>query len=586
MNFKNIFAPIRDLHIPTRKEFYTASQTLTRREWLFVVTLLGILLVSTTIILEKINTHFMVNIPTSGGTVTEGIVGTPRFINPLLAISDADKDVTALVYSGLMRRTDTGTLIPDLAALYTTSDDGLTYTFTLKKGLTFHDGTLIKASDVVYTITKAKDPTIKSPERINWEGVSVSAPDDTTVVFELKQKYAPFLQNTTLGILPEHVWKDIADDQFNFSDHNSMAIGSGPYKITQIKKTSSGIPSVYTLSAFNKFALGKPYITKRVFRFYDNEHDVVNALQTGAVSAINSISPEKASSLKTAGYTVLTSPLPRVFGIFLNQTQAPIFTDDAVLAAMKIAINKDRIISEVLAGFGEPLDGPIPPHVIPGISTPSSGTGGTVADAQAILEKAGWKKNQNGIYEKKSKTSTTQLTFSIATGDTPELKRTAELVKEDLGAIGMDVELKVFEIGVLNQNVIRPRKYDALLFGQIVTNESDLYAFWHSSQRADPGLNIALYANAIADATLEKANGTLDDATRRGLYESFQTQVMKDSRAIFLYAPDFTYVSTITLPNITLANIISPSDRFLESYKEYLVTDHVWKIFAPQETEQ
>ena len=97
----------------------------------------------------------MVEVPAYGGSFTEGIIGIPRFINPLIAVSDADRDLTLLAYSGLMRATASGTLIPDLALNYEISDDGLVYTFTIKDTAVFHDGTPVTADDVIFTITKA-----------------------------------------------------------------------------------------------------------------------------------------------------------------------------------------------------------------------------------------------------------------------------------------------------------------------------------------------------------------------------------------------------------------------------------------------
>jgi peptide/nickel transport system substrate-binding protein len=164
---------IREFKIPKKGDMEVAIQSFSKKEWSIFVGLIIVTMVSAVIILQKINLHFMVEIPAYGGTLSEGIIGTPRFINPILAISDADKDLSALVYSGLMKRTADGTLIHDLAESHTISDDELTYTFKLKQGLVFHDGTPITADDVIYTINQAKDPLIKSPRKINWEGVTV-----------------------------------------------------------------------------------------------------------------------------------------------------------------------------------------------------------------------------------------------------------------------------------------------------------------------------------------------------------------------------------------------------------------------------
>ena len=122
----------------------------------------------------------MVSIPDHGGSISEGIIGTPRFVNPVLANSPADLDLTALIYSGLMRRNEAGVLIPDLAESYEMSKDGLSYTFTLKNKILFHDSKPVTADDVIFTINKAKDGVIKSPHKVDWDFCLASPTLDMT----------------------------------------------------------------------------------------------------------------------------------------------------------------------------------------------------------------------------------------------------------------------------------------------------------------------------------------------------------------------------------------------------------------------
>ena len=156
-------------------------------------------------ILENINKSYMVKIPMEGGSVSEGIIGTPRFINPILANSMVDKDLVSLIYSGLMRKNSDGKLIPDLAEKYEISKDGLTYTFTLKDNIYFQDEKPVTVDDVIFTINKIKDPIIKNSKKGNWDGVSIEKVNKKTIKFVLKQPYAFFLNNTTLGIMPAYL---------------------------------------------------------------------------------------------------------------------------------------------------------------------------------------------------------------------------------------------------------------------------------------------------------------------------------------------------------------------------------------------
>ncbi len=575
---KKIITFFKEFKIPKKEEARKALASFSKKEFYIFFSLFLVLSVSTIAILLRINTLFTMQVPAPGGTITEGIIGIPRFINPVLAVSDADKDMTALIYSGLMKKDGAGNIIPDLAASYEVSKDNLTYTFTLKENIFFHDKEPVTADDVVYTITQIKDASIKSPKKVSWEGVTVEKIDDKTVQFVLKTPYAPFIENATVGILPSHLWKNVPVEQFSFTDFNTEAIGSGPYKISATAKSSSGVPESYELEPAKRF-MSESYLKNLVIRFYSNEKELVDAIQSGAVDDINSISPESASMLAAQGYRVETSVLPRVFGLFFNQSQAPLFVDKNVVAALEMAVNKKRVIDEVLRGYGVAIDSPVPAHFLGNETSDDEASIGSVEDARALLAKNGWKAGTDGVLEKTANKKTTRLAFSISTGDTPELKRAAELLKEDFEKLGAAVELKIFDIGNLNQSIIRPRKYDALFFGQVISHESDLFAFWHSSQRNDPGLNIAMYTSARADALLESSLVTLAKEDRVAIYQKFQTEVQKDEPALFIYSPKFIYVVSDALTGLDLSNVTAPSDRLANVADWYVETENIWKIF-------
>ncbi len=583
------FRFIRNISFPKKQELQTAVHSFSLKEWVIVSALFTVLTISALLIVNHLNNYFLVTVPTEGGTLNEGIIGTPRFINPVLAISDADRDLTTLVYSGLMKKMPSGEVVPDLADHYDISKDLLTYTFTLKDDIFFHDNSRVTAFDVVFTINKAKDPVIKSPRGVNWQGVDVTALDEKTVQFTLKQPYATFLENATIGILPSHIWKNVPSDEFSFSDFNTNAIGSGPYKIASVTK-SSGIPRYFKLSNFNKYIFGKPYIQTLGIRVYANENDLVSGFKSGEVTQISSITPEIATELKKQGYNIQTTVLPRIFGLFFNQNESHVFTDKNVIKAFNLAIDRNRIVQTVLSGYGVPIDSPIPVGMIGNNISSSDGNDTTPLqssseDAKNILITDGWKAGTDGILKKtiigsKGKKENVQLSFSIATGDTPELKNATLLIKEDLEKIGAHVDVSVLSIGDLNQNVIRPRKYDALFFGEIVNHESDLFAFWHSSQIKDPGLNIALYANPKADKLLADALGAIDEDTRNSKYTQFETILKNDTPAVFIYSPEFIYATDRGVENMAITHVSIASDRFSGIVNWYMEKDHVWKWFA------
>ena len=570
--------------LPKKDEVEKAISSFSKKEWIIFSILVTILTVSTLSILQSINKSFLVSVPMKGGIISEGIIGTPRFINPVLALSDTDNDLATLIYSGLMRKNEDGSIVGDLAENIEASKDGLSYTITLKDKIFFHDNTPITADDVVFTINAVKDPIIKSPRKSNWDGINIEKIDEKTIKFNLKQSYASFLDNLTLGIMPKKIWEN---SPIELNDANINPVGSGPYMVYKVNKTSSGTVDSYELISFKKFSLGEPYLKNIDLYFYPNESSLISAYENGVVDQISSITPEDAQVLKEKNYRIESAVLPRIFGLFFNQNQNQVFTSKYVRQAIDQAIDKEKIVNEVLLGYGIAIEDPIPPNII---SYQKLNTDVNISQeqrtkkAQDILAKDGWKIGPSGFLEKnvvvKKKKSNQILEFSISTGNTPDLVKSAELIKQDLSAIGMKVDVKTFDIGNLNQGVIRPRKYDVLLFGQIINHESNLLAFWHSSQRNDPGLNVAMYTNAKVDKILESAFVTTDEKARIKKYAQFEDEIKKDIPAVFLYSPKFIYAVSKNLKGLNIDHLISPSNRFLNSYEWYTEVDNVWKIFA------
>lgn len=590
---------IKDLKNYKKKELLDAAASLSSKQFFILATSVFIAVVCGFIMLAKVNAAFMVSVPVSGGEITEGIVGVPTLVNPVAALSDADKDLTSLVYSGLMRKDQDGDFIPDLAESYTISPDGRIYTFIIKKDAKFHNGKKVTADDIVFTIERIKDPIVKSPRKPAWEGVTISKTDEHTVVFTLSQPYISFLDNTTIGILPSGVWKNVNVSEFNISPLNTKAIGSGPYKVVSVTKNNDGIPERYELERFNHFALGKPLIKKINIVSFANEKDLIKALTNGSVDQAGGISSENMEELKKDKFGITTSTLPRIFGIFYNGDTNKIFNDSTVVKALDLAIDRQEIVDAVLSGYGSVIHNPVPDRIIQDEQTDKFKRS-KIDEANDILEKAGWIKGEDGIRAKGGTAAKTitkkvgsrkvteqvkatagqRLTFSLTTGDAPELKQAAALIKDQLSLIGVEVDIKkVYETGQLNQ-LIRAREYEALFFGQVVNHESDLYSFWHSSQKSDPGLNIAMYTNKKVDTILESVQKTLAFEDRIEKYESLKEEFNSNIPALLIYSPEYIYVTSPTLYNIRLDNISTPSDRFTYVYQWAADTDKVWKVFT------
>jgi peptide/nickel transport system substrate-binding protein len=552
------------------------SASLTERVIFFI--LIISLLLSTISIIWKINESFMVEVPSSGGKLIEGVIGLPRFINPLLANSNTDKDLTSLVYSGLLRNDPELGLIPDLAEKYEISEDNLIYSFTLKEGLTFQDGAPLTTDDIEFTIEKTQDNLLKSPQRVIWDGVTVNKIDKLNIQLILKQPYSPFLENTTLGILPKHLWNEITSEQFAFSRFNTEPIGAGPYRFLKTKRDTSGIFKSYSLVSFSKYSLGEPYLSEIIFKFYSNQETLIEAYEAHNIESAGAIPPKAIETLKRSGVNIKQATLPRVFGVFFNQNQSAVLLNDEVRKALNISVDRERIVQEVFDGYALPLEGPLPQSKYSLIQTDPSEklASSSIEIAREILANNKWKLNDEGFLAKK----TALLKFTIATSNAPELKAAAKIIKENWTELGADVELQIFETSDLNQDVIRPREYDTLLFGEVINRSMDLFAFWHSSQRNDPGLNIAMYANITTDKLLNDIRETQDEKEKETKYKELQKEIAKDIPAVFLYSPNFIYLIPAKIKNVNLTNLNTSTDRFANIHKWYIKTNKVWRIFS------
>jgi len=584
--------------VPFLARFERLLSSFSPAERLLLYTLSIVLAISAFVLVVETSHNFSVIVPAEGGSLTEGEIGPARFINPVLALSQADQDLTDLVYSGLMRAEADGSYVPDLAESYTISPDGTTYTFKLRPNATFQDGSKVTSADVAFTVQLAQNPDIKSPQAPDWQGVGISTPDSETVVFTLAHPYAPFLQDATLGILSQHLWQNVTAEEFPFSPLNTHPIGSGPYKLKSFQTDSTGSPTRYDLVPFAEFSLGAPYLDHLTFLFYSDDASMVQALNGGAINAIAGVTPSDLPQINAAGAQLLQVPLPRVYGIFFNQNHNAVLADASVRSALDAAINKQTIVNDVLGGYGVPLDGPIPPGVLGQAPQTTASTipfslaastspivAANIANAESILRSGGWSfSSTTSEWTKKSGKATQTLSFTLSTADQPELVATADAAAAAWQAAGIKVTVQVYPLSDFNNTILRPRSYDAILFGQVVGRTADFFAFWHSSQRNDPGLNLALYANSQTDSLLSQARAESDQTTRDALYQKFAQQLEKDEPAVFLYAPDFLYAVPQNMQGVQLGALTTPAERFLNVYQWYDQTSRIWDFFAPATT--
>ncbi len=540
--------------------------------------MVSVVLVSAVVLIQRASFSFLAEIPTSGGSFTEGVVGSARFINPALALSPVDKDLVTLVYAGLLRPSSNG-LRPALADSYAISEDGLTYSFSLRSDATFHDGTQVTAEDVAFTIELIQQEQLKSPQFVHWEDVSVEIEGMHTVHIILPEAYAPFIENMTLGIMPRHIWEGIDIDAIPFSDHNINPIGAGPFKIDRVRRDQGGIPHSFELERFDQFILGRPFLTSLTIQLFRNEEEAFAAYQSRLIDSLGSISPELLTDSVDTLFpdTFHAIPLPRTFAVFYNQNRMPLFTRSEVRETVELLTDRNEVINDALGGYGHPLTDPIPQNERSLETTESFDRDVRSAEAEELLNQRGWERSEeDGVWELVADDTTYRFAFELSTANTPELVRAAESLAQQWRAFGIDVTIVAVDTHELAQSVIRPRRFEALLFGSILGREPDLYAFWHSSQRTDPGLNVAQFTSISADALLEQARRSADSIQRNEAHQAFIEEFAEERPALFLYQPTYLYFAPRHIRNISLTQLTEGNERFGDIHTWYSQTRRIW----------
>ncbi|MBI2099519.1 hypothetical protein HYT45_03905 [Candidatus Uhrbacteria bacterium] len=529
-------------------------------------------------------------VPANGGEYSEALVGSPRYINPLFASgNDVDADLSRLIYSGLLRYDGKGSFIPDIAESYKISDDFKTYTFTLRDDVKWHDGAPLTADDALFTIASIQDPAIKSPLAVSFAGVTAAKIDDRTISLSLEEPFAPFLTALTFGILPKHLWAQAAPSQFRINDLNIKPVGSGPFRFQSFVRGRAGDIRSYTLVKNDSFYRPKPYLDKIIFRFYPNHFSAASAFGNKAALglqylAINeSPAPDEkgkrdSSSLiagvdKNPEVEYYKLKLPQYTALFFNARKSDILADQTVRRALSLGLDKERILRETLQGEGILINSPILPGFL-GYNETIKPLSYDAAAGIQLFESSGWKiMATDTIRSKKNQ----KLVLRLATVDRPELVAAANVIIENWAALGAEVTMKRIEAGNVQYDILRPRDYDVLLYGEILGIDPDPYGFWHSSQIEDPGLNLSGFINRDADKLLEEARVSSNPEDRAAKYRAFQEIIYEQSPAAFLYSPYYIYPLRKTVKGFDVNLLSAPSDRFSNITEWHIKTKRAFK---------
>jgi peptide/nickel transport system substrate-binding protein len=536
--------------------------------WQVAVTLLGVIVLG--LLLGRLAyTRTTVIVPDRGGTYIEGLAGSPTSINPLFWRNETERDLVALIFTGLTKGNEKGKIVPDLAESWGISEDNLTYTFHLRRDAHWHDGAPFTADDVLFTLRLMQDPAYQARPDLAalWRSVAVEKVDDHTVRFTLSEPFAPFLDTTTGGILPAHLLKDVPVETLPESPFNLQPIGTGPFMVEEVDADH------ILLKANPHFYGPQPYLDKVEFKFYPDYQSLFGAYQQGEIEGLSQVFREDLPRIReNSGLTLYSAQMASCTLIFLN-LENPLFQEKEVRQALLLALDRQGLMDEVLDGQGVVAHSPIPPHswaYDPGVKRYSYNP----EEAEALLEKAGWvDENGDGIREK----GELKLEFTLLTNADPTRAWLVEAIGQQWAKVGVKAITQMVDTAELREEVLRPRRFEALLYGwNILAFDPDPYPLWHSTQAQDEGQNYAGFASSEADLLLEEARRITDQALRAEMYRRFQDIFTEEVPSLLLYHPIYNYALDEGIKGIQLSRvIIDPSDRFRTIAQWYIKTRRV-----------
>lgn len=558
--------------------------------WLVRVCFILIILSSGFLLNRFYVSHLKIS-PVLGGEYTEGLLGEPKYINPLYAnLSDVDSDLAHLIFSSLLRHDQDGNLVNDLAESYEISEDNKQYIFKIKNNVKWHNGNNLNADDIIFTFNAIKDPGYKSSLRLSYAGVEIEKVDDYSIKFILSEPYAAFLDTLVFGIMPQEAWLQINPQTANLAELNLKPIGSGSYKFKALTKDKSGVIRSFTLVSNTEYYLTPAKVESLTFKFFYDSTEAITALNAGEVDGLSYLPKLLEGEIKNSKqYNFQKLNLPQLTVLFFNTNNNLAFAEKEVRWALSYAINKPQLIQDVLSQDARQIDGPILPENF-AFNDQAKKYDFNQTEANSSLDKVGWKivditkveitkaqedvkskdeaiKNQaqqildlgEGKWRKKKDSF---LMVKLTTVDRGENSAVVEQIKKYWEQVNVKTITELLPVSQIYSDIIKPRKFEALFYGQVVGADPDPYAFWHSSQAANNGFNIVNFSNKEVDQLLEDARTTMDKNVRLEKYKKFQEILAEEQPAIFIYSPLYTYLQNKEINGFVGKNIQLPYDRF------------------------
>ncbi|WP_281685127.1 ABC transporter substrate-binding protein [Thalassobaculum salexigens] len=463
---------------------------------------------------------------TPPGVLIVAQIAEPKSLDPHAVTAVNDFRILMNVYDGLVRyKPGSLEVEPALAESWTVSDDGTVYTFTLRDGVTFHDGSALDAEAVKFNFDRMLDEshpfhdTGPFPLSFFFGSVdSVEAPDPKTVVFRLKEPYAPFLSNlaypTGLIVSPAAV-------EEHGEDFGRNPSGTGPFKFVEWESNAKVV-----VEANPDYWGGAPDLKAVVFRPITDANTRVAEMLSGGIDVMVEVPPDNLSTFADdASYTVFEQAGPHLWFLILNAKEGPM-ADRKVRQAVNYAIDKKALVENVLQGTAAIAAGPTPPAFAWAYNEALEPYPHDPEKAKALLKEAG--------------AEGASLTFYVTEGGSGMLDPIAmgSAIQADLAEVGLDVTIETYEwntfLGKVNPGLEGKADMAEMAW---MTNDPDTLPYLALRTDAFPdkgGFNSGYYSNPKVDTLLEDARKATDQAERARLYKEMQEIVHEDAPWAFI----------------------------------------------------
>ena len=514
------------------------------------------------------------NAPARGGSYSEGVLGPLETLNPIFARSSAEKSAARLMFASLYNYDTTGHIKGDLAESVTVNEAETEYTVKLRRNLKWSDGAPLDARDVVFTVNLLKDARTQS-SITGWQSINVKQVDERTVQFTLPAPYAPFMHALTFPILPQHSLSEVNPAELREHGYGKSPVTSGPFAMRILQNANAdGSKKVLHLVANSQYHHGAPKLDRFQLYVYPTRDEITKGLKTSEIMATPELSYMAQSDQIRHMYASRSYAInDGVYALF--NTQSEVVSSRKVRQALVQSINT-QALREKFAFAKKPLHGPIIDDQVDGQLA-----GRLPYDTEAakkLLDEEGWKVVGN---QRKKGEQVLQLSFVTLKGsDFETIAR--ELVKAWQETLHVTVDLRVVDPNDASQNVLqsvlRPRGFDVLLYELVLGGDADVFAYWHSSQANQSGLNFANYNSAVADDALAAGRTKQNAKQRVSKYQAFTKHWQSDVPALALYQVQLDYIHLRSVSALgESVRLVYPTDRFADVIYWTVRQDSVYK---------